>query len=168
MDFLLNHAYSYLLGLVAFLVFVGLIARYGVGPLLRLLDERERHIRDELAAAARARQQAAAHETELGRRLSEIEVTIAGLRREAGCEAEQLRAQAVAAGAAEVERIRQQGLKDLAAARQAAIQGLREEVAEIATLAASRILRAEIDGERHRRLVLETIAEVDAAPRGRT
>ena len=160
-EFLLNHAHSYLFGLVAFLLFIFLIARFGVGPLMKMLDARDRQVRGDLDRAREALDRAAAKEAEVERRLGEVELDIAEMRKQARLDSERQRERVVQDGLAEVEQARQQSLRAVDAARHAAIAALRDEVAQIATLAAGRIVKAELDPERHRELVLQAIAEVD-------
>lgn len=149
--------------LIAFLLFVFLLWRYALGPITAAIDRRSDRIRSSLEAAeqmqAELKATAARNEellAEARRDAQQIvanardasEATIAKARDEAAKQAEEYLARAE-------ETLRQ----ETAQAR----EQLRQEVADLAILAASRIIRKELDPATQTRLIQETLAEASAA-----
>jgi F-type H+-transporting ATPase subunit b len=145
--------------IVAFIIFVGLLWRYALGPITRVLDQRQERIREGMEAAQRMQQElqatAARNEevlTEARHQSQEIirqareqgDAVIARATEEASRKGDEFLARAQATLRAETEQARQQ---------------LRQEVADLAVTAASRIVRKELDPTTQVRLIEETLAE---------
>jgi len=153
------NAWGLAVQLVAFLVFIYLFWRYALGPITRMLDERSNRIADSMAAAekmklemaaagarneeilAEARQQAQQIITQ-AREVSDS--TMARAQKEAGEQAEAYLNRAQATLRQETEQARLQ---------------LRQELADLAVMAAGRIVRKELDPAAQTRLIEETLAD---------
>jgi F-type H+-transporting ATPase subunit b len=152
--------------LVAFIVFIFLFWKYALGPITNMLDERSRRIAESMAAAEKMKLEMAA----AGARNEEIlaearrqsqqiitqarevaDATIARAQKEAGEQADAYLARAQAALRQETEQARLQ---------------LRQELADLAVMAAGRIVKKELDPAAQARLIEETLAEV-GTPAGR-
>jgi F-type H+-transporting ATPase subunit b len=143
--------------LITFAVLSVLLGRFGWKPLLALLDERERTVRDSLEAARKARADA----DETLRRNEEI---LAGARRETAAlleagrrESETLRAELLAQARKEAQGILAQGQRQIQLEQKQAIESLRAQVADLAIGAAARLLREDLDDVRHRKLVADYV-----------
>ena len=149
--------------LVAFSAFIFLIWRYAFGPITAMLDQRQEKIREGMEAAQRMQaemQATAARNEEIlaeARREAQAiltnareagEATLARAREEAGRQSEEYLARAEATLRAETEQARQQ---------------LRQEVADLAVTAATKIVRKELDPAAQTRLIEETLAEATSA-----
>jgi F-type H+-transporting ATPase subunit b len=145
--------------LVSFLVFIGLLWKLAVGPIVKILDARQEKIREGMEAAERM-------QAELKATASKNEEAM----REAQQQAQQILAEARAASDAAIARAKdeaeKQGEAYLARARQTlhaeteqARLELRTEVAEIAVLAATKIVRKELDAATQSVLIEETLKE---------
>jgi len=149
--------------IVAFLIFIVLLWKVALGPITTVLDERQQRIRESMEAAQQmqaelqatavrneevlreARQEAQqiiANAREAG------EATLARSREEAGKQAEEYLARAESTLRAETEQARMQ---------------LRQEVADLAVNAATKIVRKELDPASQTRLIEETLAEAGAS-----
>ncbi len=157
-DFILNHAHSYWFGLVVCLAFVGVLARFSIRPITRAIDAREASLHRDLDEAAEANRQAAGLRKELEARMTAADQRVAEVLREARDKAGADRERLLAEGRRELAEFRERTLLDIEAARQEAVEDLREEIAEISVFTAGRILDAELDAERHRDLVRRAIA----------
>jgi F-type H+-transporting ATPase subunit b len=150
--------------IIAFLVFVYLMWRYALGPIVAVLDKRQEKIRESMEAAQRMQtelQATAARNEEIlaeARREAQTiltnareagEATLARAREEAGKQADEYLTRAEATLRAETEQARLQ---------------LRQEVADLAVNAATKIVRKELDPASQARLIEETLSE--AAARG--
>lgn len=143
--------------LVIFALFAWVLGKFAWGPLLKIVDEREKSIREQVEAAERAAAEArdtlAKHQELLrdaGREREEI------LSR-ALKEAEQARLELVAKARAESEALLKRGQEQMQREREQALGELRSQVADIAVEAASRIVKSSLSDEAQRRLVDEYI-----------
>jgi F-type H+-transporting ATPase subunit b len=153
--------------LVAFIIFVYLFWRYALGPITNMLDERSQRIADSMAAADNMRQ-------ELAATAARNEEILAEARRQA----QQIIAQAREVGDATVTRAQKEAGEQadayLARAQatlrqeteQARLQ-LRQELADLAVMAAGRIVKKELDPAAQSRLIEETLAEAATSADGR-
>jgi F-type H+-transporting ATPase subunit b len=139
--------------LITFVVLLLILGRFAWKPLLALLDERERTVKDSLEAARKARADA----DETLRRNQEV---LAGARRETAAlleagrrESETLRAEILAQARKEAQDLLAQGQRQIQLEQKQAIESLRAQVADLAIGAAGRLLREDLDDERHRKLV---------------
>jgi len=166
MDALGLNLWNFLIQLIAFIAFVVLFWRFALGPIVRVLDQRQARIRESLDAAEQMK-------IELAATAQRNEEQLAEARRQA----QQIVAQAREAGEATLERARleagRQADEYLARAEatlrqeteQARLQ-LRQEVADLSVMAASRIVRRELDPATQARLIEETLAEAGAGAGG--
>lgn len=150
--------------LIAFIAFILILRKTALTPIVTMLDKRQDRIRESMEAAQRMQKEmqataarneeilaAARHEAQqiLTNAREAGEATIARARDEAGKQADDFMNRAQATLRAETEQARQQ---------------LRQEVADLAVAAATKIVRKELDASSQSRLIEETLSE--AAGRG--
>lgn len=149
--------------IVTFLLLLLILNRYAFPPLIRLLDQRSAQVRESLEAAERARQDVLAAEKRGVAELQEARVQAQEIVARAREQSEQTIAASRNAAREEAEKVRaqfeQQAQADFARSR----QELREEVADLAILAASRVVRRSLDEKQHRQLIEETLREAVAS-----
>jgi F-type H+-transporting ATPase subunit b len=148
--------------LVAFLIFIVLLWRVALGPITKVLDERQQRIRESMEAAQQMQaelQATAARNEEVLREARQesqqiivnareaADATLARAREEAAKQSEEYLARAESTLRAETEQARQQ---------------LRQEIADLAVNAATKIVRKELDPASQTRLIEETLAEAGA------
>ncbi len=151
---------------VVFVLFAAVLGKFAWGPLLKIVAEREKSIREQVESAERAavegRELLAKHQQLLknaGRERDEIlakaakeaEVVHAGLLEKARAEAETV-----------VARAREQMLRE----KDQAIAELRGQVADLAVEAAARIVRSSLSAEAQRRLVDDYIRSLPGSQAG--
>jgi len=148
-----------LVSIVNFLVILYLLRRYLWGPILTVLANRAQKIREGLAMAEEAKAEREQLKAEVERRLAEA-------RREAQAIAERTTQAAEAAAAdiraqakAEADRIRERGREDAKQLHDQSLAQLRSELAGMVILAASRVLGRELDPEKHRALIEQSLDE---------
>jgi len=148
--------------LVAFIGFIVILWRVALGPIVAMLDQRQEKIRDSIEAAQRMQaemQATAARNEEIlneARREGQVILTNA---REAG-EATLLRARDEAGRQSEEYLTRAQAT--LRSETEQARLLLRQEVADLAVMAAGKIVRKELDPAAQTRLIEETLSEAAA------
>jgi F-type H+-transporting ATPase subunit b len=150
---------------VIFLLVVFVLGKYAWGPVLKALQAREDFIREALEKAKRDRDEA---ET----RLKEYEARIANARAEATAIVDEGRRDAEAVKRTIEEQTRSEADKMIARAKHeiqlatdTATKDLYNLSARLATDMATKILGREISNQDHDRLIAESLASLDAAPR---
>jgi F-type H+-transporting ATPase subunit b len=153
--------------LLAFLILVFLLGRYAYRPIANALDQRSERIRASMEQADR-----------IERQLAETESRNQEILTEARREAQQIIAQAREVGDRQIAQARdvardeadkqlQQSLAQLRAEEQRAKQELRQEYADLVIRAASRVVRQELDPQKHLQLIESTLREADGQDTGR-
>jgi F-type H+-transporting ATPase subunit b len=147
-----------------FMVFFFLVYRIVLVPVGRMLADRRARIEQGLkdADAARRDREAAADQRQA--LLAEARREGAEIVARAQRMADEARQQGVAETKEDIERVRAQAVAEIDAERQRALADVRGQVAELALLAAGKVVGETMDGTRERRLVDEFLAQVSAAP----
>ena len=148
--------------LIAFLIVLGVIAKWVLPVLNAMMTERQEQIRSELAAADAAKADADAADAE---RRSVLEAARRQAREivdQANRTADQVTTAAQARAQAEHDRIVQAADAEVAVAKQAAVEELSARVGQLVLAAAERVVGREIRAEDHRDLIEAAIAAVRA------
>jgi len=150
---------------VIFLLVVLVLGKYAWGPILNRLQAREDFIRESLEKAKRDRDEAEA-------RLKEYESRIANARAEATAIVDEGRRDAEAvkrtieeAARGEADKMVARAKHEIQLATDTATKDLYNLSARLATDMAAKILGREISAQDHERLISESLASLDAAPR---
>ena len=138
---------------ISLVVFLLIMMKYAMPPIMAALEGRETRIRESLEAAEVALAKAEAISKDNEKALREAEQTAHQIRKEAKEEAERIRAERVAKAKDEAEQIIEQAKVDIEQEKQSALLALRQEVAHLAIKSASMILDAELDEEKNKKLV---------------
>ena len=146
--------------LVVFLAAFGFLYAKVWPKIIQGLDDRQGKIRQEIANAEKAREQAnaalAEYESELANARQEASDMIARAKADAKAVAQELRDR----NEVQLTEMKQRATRDLDAARRAAITELHAEAATLAADIAGRILKREISAEDQKRLVDESLEEL--------
>ncbi len=148
--------------LLAFIILVVLLARFAYRPLLNVLDQRAERVRTSMEQADRIERQLAETETRNQEILAEARregQQIVANAREIG---DRQIAQARAVAHEEADKQLQQSLAQLRAETQSARAQLRQEYADLVIRAASRVVRQELDPQKHLQLIDSTLREADS------
>jgi len=162
LPFLLNHANSFWYGLAAFVIFAFVIAKYGLKPIVKAIDARDQKIKDQLESAEQTAAKADELQKKLDAELAGAEARITEMMNEARRDAETHKAKVLDDGRKEVDAMRTKALREIEAARYQAVVSIREEVAEVATTVAEKVLRQELDAARHQDLVSAALDDYEA------
>jgi F-type H+-transporting ATPase subunit b len=150
--------------LIAFLLMLGVLARWVYPPIIRAAEARQLQIKQQLEQADKARQEAE-------QRLAEAEAEIQKAREQAGQiidranrAAERIQQEAQEKAREEAKRIVDAASRDIDAERQRAIHAIRLQMADLVGAAVGKIMADSLDGERHRKLIEAAIEEVGKEP----
>jgi len=147
---------------ITFLLLIGVLAKFAFGPIVKMLDERERTIRDAI-------DQARAERAEAEKLLAQQKASLAQARRQAADLAKKNQQEVEALRAELTARAKKEADDMIASARRAideekgkAAAELKAQVADLAVAAATRIVKSSLDEKAQRALVEEYLRELPA------
>lgn len=146
--------------LLIFGVVLFVLSRTAWPNILGAVERRETHIRELLEGAERDRAEAAALADENRRLVEETRARTQEAIGEARTQAEAMRAEMEAAAARDRAERMERAEREIASAREAALDSVRREAATIAMAAAEKLVRRSLDTEDNRRLVREFLGQV--------
>lgn len=138
---------------LAFLLFLYILYKFGWGPITSALQEREEEIDSSIRRAEEALAEAKEIQAENKKNRREAEREAQRILRQARESAEELREEEEARTREKIQKMQEQAQAEIEREKQAALQELRDEVADLAVQAASKIVRRDLDAERNRELV---------------
>lgn len=130
-------------------------------PVLRLLEERRERIRKGLEDAEKARAALEGAQAEYEKRLEEARREAQAIIAQATQAAERAREEILAEARAEAQRIVAKAQEEIEYERKRLLVELRQEVADLAILAAGRIINRQLDEALHRKLIQDFLAETE-------
>jgi F-type H+-transporting ATPase subunit b len=150
---------------VLFVMFAGLLWKFAWGPILGVIDAREKTVREEIEGAHRANAEAA----QLLEKHKEL-VRDAGRERDellkrTRADAEQIRNDLQAKARAEADLTIERAREQIQRERDAAITLLRAQVADVAIEAAAKIVESSLTKDAQKKLVDEFVASLEAQRR---
>ncbi|MCY4556202.1 MAG: F0F1 ATP synthase subunit B [Chloroflexi bacterium] len=153
---------SYLINYVVLLILLGALA---YRPLLNALDSRVDSIRESLAAADRAREEAATSRSAIEEELNEARREGQRLLDQAREAAERFREEEMERARQSAEEFSERARADIARERDAAVSEVRAAFGDLAISAAERIIRRSVDRQAHQDLIDQVLAEGEQALR---
>jgi F-type H+-transporting ATPase subunit b len=155
---------SLIIQVVNFLILLAVLYRFLYRPLLGALENRTATIKQQLAEAEAARQQAQAQLADFEARLAASRAEAQEARDRALREAAEVKERLAADARREAERLVQTAHDEIAQAIRRAKADLRTEVGGLAVEIAERLIRKSLRDEDHQRIVREALARMDASP----
>ena len=144
---------------VGFTLIAFVLYRFLYGPITRMLDERAERIRESLEAADRARADAASSAERVEQELANARREGQGLIAEAREAAARLRAQEEERTRADVAEMVERARESIQQAQDAAVEEVRKEFADLAILAAERIVEQSLDRDSHKQMIDNVLQE---------
>jgi len=145
---------------VLFLLFAAVLTKLGWKPLLKMIEERERSIRESVQSAEGARHEAQALLAQHKELLREGGRQREEMVKSAMVDAERLRSELGAQARADADALLQRARDQIEREKQLALQEIRGRVADLAVEAAGKIVVSSLTPEAQRKLVDEFIAQV--------
>jgi F-type H+-transporting ATPase subunit b len=143
---------------ISFLILLALLRRFAWGPITSALTEREHRIADAMQRAEKALAEAKQIQADNDRARREAEQEAQRILREAREAAEHVRTSEVEKTRAQIQHLQQQAQDEIGREKQAALEALRTEVADLAIRAAEKVVQENLDAPRQRKIV-ETFLE---------
>lgn len=146
--------------LVLFLIFAFVLAKFAWGPLLHMIEERERGIKDSVEGAEKANAEARSLLEQHKQLLREAGREREEIIKKALKEAEQLKGDLSERARAESAQILAKAKEQVEREKNLAILELRGQVADLAIEAAAKIVQSSLTPEAQRKLVSDFIAQM--------
>lgn len=144
---------------IIFLVLLAVLYMMAWKPLMAGLDQRERSIADMIDDAKRGSEEAAKkleqYEQKLAAAAVEAQEIVEKARRDAGAAGEKL----IADARAEADRERQRALTDITTAKNAAVQEIADQSADLAFTLARKLIQKELNPQDHAALIQESLQQ---------
>jgi len=156
-----------LVSAINFLLLLAILWTFALKPLTRMLDDRKTIIEQGLKDAEQARRDRETAESERVATLAEARREANDILARAQKVAQESRDTDIAATREELERMRVRAAAEIEAEKTRAIGELRGEVADLALLAAGRVVGETMSDDRQRRLVQEFLATPNRAGDGK-
>jgi F-type H+-transporting ATPase subunit b len=147
--------------LLIFLVMLGVLYRFAWGPLLKILNERRARIAQGVEATQKALQELEAAERERQAKLEETRREAQVILDRIAKQGEDLRNELEAKAREQADGLIAKARAEIQQERQKAVQDLRSQVADLAVMAAGRIIGESMDAKKHRELIERTIEEAE-------
>lgn len=151
--------WTFLAQLIAFALILYVLIRFMYKPVTTAMETRANTIRTGLAAAEEARKAAQEAQAKTDEQLAEARAQAQEILRQASQTANGLRDQIVAEARAEAQKVLERGRIEIDRERQAAFDELRKVTADLALLAATRVIEKSLDTTDNRRLIAQAITE---------
>ena len=149
--------------IVAFTLFVLVLSKFAWGPLLKAIDEREKSIREATEGAHKANAEAQATLAQHKELIRQVGAEREEIIKKATKEAEEFKAGLMTRAREEGDDIVRRAKEQITRESAVALAKLREEVADLAVLGASKIVAASMTPEAQKKLVsdfVDTIPQV--------
>jgi F-type H+-transporting ATPase subunit b len=147
---------------ITFLLLIIVLGKYAFGPIVKMLDERERNIRDAIDQAKNERAEAEKLLAQQKESLLKAQREAAELAKRSQQEMEAYRSQLTAQAKKESDELVASARKQIEEEKVKAVAELRAQVADLAVGAASRIVKSSLDDKTQRQLVDEYIKDLPA------
>ncbi|PRO65768.1 F0F1 ATP synthase subunit B [Alkalicoccus urumqiensis] len=146
--------------IAAFFVLLVLLKKYAFGPVMDMMEKREKHVADQIATAEKNREESEKY-------LKEQRDAVQGAREEAKeivenskKMSEQQAADIVKSARLESDRMKEAAKQEIQTEKAQAISALREQVSTLSVLVAAKVIEKELDEQEQERLIQETLREV--------
>jgi F-type H+-transporting ATPase subunit b len=159
-NFLLPNG-TFIVELIAFLLILGILAKWVIPPVNRAAAERQDRIKRQFDESEEAKKRAEATEKEYRDAIVGMRAEAAKLREQARAEGEEIVAEARTRAQEEAQRIAQQAQESLEAQRQQILVQMRSEVGRLAVDLSTRIVGESLDDERQHRIIDRFLSEME-------
>jgi len=147
--------------IVAFLITLYVLKRYAFGPIQKTIDERRERIRQSLAEADHAREEARKLLEEHRKLIAQARQEAEAIRADVRKDAETLRERVREETEADRQRRLEETKRQIEAETARSLAQIRREVAELTLLAAAKVTGKVLDSADQRRLIDEAISSLD-------
>ncbi|MGL4819951.1 MAG: F0F1 ATP synthase subunit B [Bacilli bacterium] len=145
-----------------FLILLFLLRKYAFGPLMKIMQDRENHIANQLDEAERNSVESKKLIEEQRELVRQARLDSQEQFEKAKRLAEEQKQGIIAEARKEAEQIKESAVRDIALEKEAAMKELKNEIASISLLIASKVVAKQLDEQDHAALIDQYIKEVGA------
>ena len=145
--------------IVSFIILFVILSKLLYKPLVGMLDQRAEKIKEGLEASERARDDASKAEEAITQQLDEARLEGQKLISQARETAEKFRKDEMEVATSDIENMKLKAEKDIQRERDAAIEDLRKEFADLVITAAEKVVTNSLDEKEHRKLIEKVLEE---------
>jgi F-type H+-transporting ATPase subunit b len=145
---------------VTFMILIVVLGKFAWGPILQMIEAREKTIADALEAAKKERTAAEAAAAEMKASLEKARAEAAEMVRRNQAEVAAAKAELMAAAKKESEELLAAARKTIAEEKRQALAELRAQAVDIAIEAASRLIQLNMDKQKQKQLVEEYLSQL--------
>jgi F-type H+-transporting ATPase subunit b len=145
--------------LFIFIVLLALLKKFAWGPLMGIMDEREKHVANEITAAENSRLEAKKLLEEQRSLLKEARTEAQGLIENAKKQGDIQREEIIVVARSEAERIKESAKLEIEQQKEKAVAAIREQVASLSVLIASKVIEKELSAADQDKLINDYIQE---------
>jgi F-type H+-transporting ATPase subunit b len=145
--------------LLSFLILFGLLIAFGYKPILKMLDERSKKIKESLEQAEAAKEQSLHAEEEVKKQIQAASLKGQELIAQAMKTSDEIRGQAQGLAKKDADVIIEKARQAIKAERDAALEELRREFSDLTILAAGKVIGESLDKESHKKLIDKVLEE---------
>ncbi len=146
--------------LVVFFVLLMLLKKYAFGPIIAMMQKREEHIANQITTAEKNRKDSEKYLAEqkdaIQQARTEAQSIIANAKKLSEQQTEEMLTQAKA----EAERVKEVALAEIKREKEQAVSALREQVASLSILVATKVIEKELDEKAQAKLIEDYLKEV--------
>lgn len=146
--------------LLAMLILLALLKKYALGPLLNIMKQREDHIAGEITSAEEKNKEAQQLIEEQRVLLKEARQESQTLIENAKKLGEKQKEEIIQAARAESERLKEAARTEIMKEKEQAVSALREQVASLSVMIASKVIEKELDEQAQEKLIQDYLKEV--------
>lgn len=145
--------------IVNFVILLLILQRFLYKPILNMLQQRQERIRESMEYADRVKREAERAQEDYEKKIEESRREAQAIIAQAMQQAERLREEILAKAQDEAREIKAKALEDVEYERKRVVAELRDQVADLAILAAGRVLGKALDEKTHRQVVADFLDE---------
>jgi F-type H+-transporting ATPase subunit b len=152
--------------IIAFLILFGLLILVAYKPLLKILDERSKRIKDSLEQAEAVKEQSLHAEEEVNKQIQAASRQGQEIIARATQTSDEVRAKAQDLAKRDAEALIERARQAIKTERDDAIEELRQQFADLTILAASKVIGESLDKESHKELIDKVLKESQTLNKG--
>lgn len=146
--------------LIFFLILLVLLRKFAWGPLMGVMEEREKYVANEIEVAEKNRKEAEEASAEANKQLNQTREEAQKIIEEARQTAVEQEQNIVAVARQEATRLKEAAQADIENEKEKALQALQDKVGSLSVLIASKVIEKEISAQDQEELINEFIKEV--------
>jgi F-type H+-transporting ATPase subunit b len=146
--------------LIIFIVLFWLVKRYAMKPLMKVLNDRQSHIENQISSAEEANKQATKIVEEQKQALQDARKAAHEMLEQAKATSSKQADQILADSRKEATRIKDEAMRDIETEKNKAIAALKSQVSAMSVMIASKIIEKQVDEKSQEQLIEKYLKEV--------